>query len=248
MNLDNIGVSTIKDSTAFKKIQFFSKTNPTNLFNVKSDFQNSFKKINNLYLNDLELNNSYTYGMDRQHTYTSLSSTLPNFTTLLDNKSINKFFNYNLNSQFTNLSNNSLSINRFDYSKNSKESLFYENLILRLYKLMPNTLGNNINFSLFLTIPNYTSVLSAENDSKQYSNSFKFLLDSKLKKKSLYNLNLVFNNNLLNNFSLGNTFVNNLYNTENTLKFKDNKSSNAQFLGSERTVRLLTNLNSNSFK
>jgi hypothetical protein len=248
MNLDNIGVSTIKDSTAFKKIQFFSKTNPTNLFNVKSDFQNSFKKINNLYLNDLELNNSYTYGMDRQHTYTSLSSTLPNFTTLLDNKSINKFFNYNLNSQFTNLSNNLLSINRFDYSKNSKESLLYEKLILRLYKLMPNTLGNNINFSLFLTIPNYTSVLSAENDSKQYSNSFKFLLDSKLKKKSLYNLNLVFNNNLLNNFSLGNTFVNNLYNTENTLKFKDNKSSNAQFLGSERTVRLLTNLNSNSFK
>jgi hypothetical protein len=113
---------------------------------------------------------------------------------------------------------------------------------------MPNTLGNNINFSLFIKIPNYTSVLSAENDSKQYSNSFKFLLDSKLKKKSLYNLNLVFNNNLLNNFSLGNTFVNNLYNTENTLKFKDNKSSNAQFLGSERTVRLLTNLNSNSFK
>jgi hypothetical protein len=97
MNLDNIGVSTIKDSTAFKKIQFFSKTNPTNLFNVKSDFQNSFKKFNNLYLNDLELNNSYTYGMDRQHTYTSLLTTLPNFSTLMDNKSVDKFFNYNYN-------------------------------------------------------------------------------------------------------------------------------------------------------
>ena len=43
-------------------------------------------------------------------------------------------------------------------------------------------------------------------------------------------------------------FSDHLYNTENTLKFKDYKSSNAQFLGSERTARLLTNLNSNSYK
>jgi hypothetical protein len=97
MNLDNIGVSTIKDSTAFKKIQFFSKTNPSNIFNVKSDFQNSFQRINNYYINDLDLNNSYTYGMDRQHTYTSLSTTLPNFSTLIDNNSVNKFLSYNFN-------------------------------------------------------------------------------------------------------------------------------------------------------
>jgi hypothetical protein len=97
MNLDNIGVSTLKDSTAFKKIQFFSKTNPTSLFNVKSDFQNSLNKLNTLFLNDLDLNQSYTYGMDRQHNYTSLSSTLPMFSTLMDNKSTEKFFSYNLN-------------------------------------------------------------------------------------------------------------------------------------------------------
>jgi hypothetical protein len=97
MNLDNIGISTLKDSTAFKKIQFFSKTNPTSIFNVKSDFQNSFNKLNNLYLNDVDLNNSYTYVIDRQHTYTSLSSSLPNSSTLIDNKSVNKFFEYNLN-------------------------------------------------------------------------------------------------------------------------------------------------------
>jgi len=55
MNLDDIVVSTVKDSTAFKKIQFFSKTNPTNLFNIKSDFQNSLNKVNSYYLNDLDL-------------------------------------------------------------------------------------------------------------------------------------------------------------------------------------------------
>jgi hypothetical protein len=48
--------------------------------------------------------------------------------------------------------------------------------------------------------------------------------------------------------NLSNTFVNSTFNTENTLKFKDYKSSNAQFLSSERTVRLLNNLNSNLYK
>jgi hypothetical protein len=253
MNLDNIGVSTIKDSTAFKKIQFFSKTNPTNLFNVKSDFQNSFKKLNNYYLTDLDLNNSYTYGMDRQHTYTSLSSTLPNFSTLIDNNSVSKFFNYNFN--FSKTKNpTSLEINRLNYAQNDKlpnSEFFVENL----HKLLPSKFSSNnyTDFFTFLKIPNSTSVLGAENDSKQYSNSFKFLLNFKHKKKNVQNYNQILST-LPNNdvFTKGvdstNTFSNHLYNTENTLKFKDYKSSNAQFLGSERTVRLLTNLNSNSFK
>lgn len=42
--------------------------------------------------------------------------------------------------------------------------------------------------------------------------------------------------------------LDNLYNSENVFKFKDLKSSNSQFLGSERTVRLLKNLNTNNYK
>jgi hypothetical protein len=253
MNLDNIGVSTIKDSTAFKKIQFFSKTNPSNLFNVKSDFQNSFYKVNNLYLNDLDLNNSYTYGMDRQHTYTSLSTTLPNFNTKLDGNSIDKFFNYNFNYSLNN--NNSLGnvgINRLNYSLSSNN---YESSINNIFNLVSNNTGNfkaNLDFSTLLKVPNIISVLGAENDSKQYSNGFKFLLNLKYKKKSIYNLNHLNNNVLPNELLSSNNFSNNfsnlLYNSENTLKFKDYKSSNAQFLGSERTVRLLNNLNSNLYK
>jgi hypothetical protein len=255
MNLDNIGLSTIKDSTAFKKIQFFSKTNPSNIFNVKSDFQNSFQKINNFYLTDLDLNNSYTYGMDRQHTYTSLSSTLPNFTTLLDNKSIEKFFNYNFgsNPKFKNL--NTLGLNRLDYSSGNTLGMGDESLIVNIDKLLPLKFNklSTVDFSSFLKVPNVTSVLSAENDSKQYSNNFKFLLNLKHKKKLIHNLNFTLNS-VAQNDSFNQTidpttnFHSSTYNTENTLKFKDYKSSNAQFLGSERTVRLLTNLNSNMYK
>jgi hypothetical protein len=49
-------------------------------------------------------------------------------------------------------------------------------------------------------------------------------------------------------YSPNNSFNSVVFNTDNNLKFKDYKSSNAQFLGSERTARLLTNLNSKSFK
>jgi len=252
MNLDNIGISTVKDSTAFKKIQFFSKTNPTNLFNVKSDFQNSFNKLNSFYLTDLDLNQSYTYGMDRQHTYTSLSSSLPMSATLIDRSSINKFFNYNFNQNLDITPKNNLNINRFDYGNSNLRNKVDETLTNNFMKLLPNNL-NKLDFSFFLKVPNSFSVLSAENDSKQYSNNFKFLLNFKHKKKNIHNLEFMLpntnnNSSYIQSVDPTNTFSSNVYNTENTLKFKDYKSSNAQFLGSERTVRLLNNLNSNSYK
>jgi hypothetical protein len=253
MNLDDIGVSTLKDSTAFKKIQFFSKANSTNLFNAKSDFQNSFNKLNNYYLTDLDLTQSYTYGMDRQHTYTSLSSVLPNFTTLVDNKSTKQFVDYTLGYNPTTPL-NTLDTNRLSYNNSGEFQSSTETVtdtINTLFKLRPAYGINNTDFSTFLKVPNTASVLSAENDSKQYYNSFKFLLNSKFKKKSIQNFNSLLNDNTSTNLltnDTSNTFSSNLYNTENNLKFKDYKSSNAQFLGSERTVRLLNNISSNSYK
>jgi hypothetical protein len=256
MNLDDIGVSTVKDSTAFKKIQFFSKTNPTNLFNIKSDFQNSLNKVNSYYLSDLDLNQSYTYGMDRQHAYTSLNSSLPMSTTLMDTQSFNKFSSYNLG-QVTNNQLNPLSINRFDYKTslptkvNTGDNLLsYNN---NLMSSLNTTSLRDFDFSFFLKTPNNLAILGAENDSKQYSNPLKYALNLKHKKKSLSNLQYVMSDSSLtdstvHSFNPSTSFSSSTYNTDNTLKFKDYKSSNAQFLGSERTVRLLNNVNSNNYK
>jgi hypothetical protein len=186
MNLDNVGLSTVKDSTAFKKIQFFSKTNPNSLFNIKSDFQNSFTKLSTYYNNDLDLNSSYTYGMDRQHNYMSLSATLPAFSTLLDNVSVDKFFSYNFSNTSVNPSNNNLELNRLSYSPNTDKNNT-ESLVNNYSKLLPQTLNrlNSLDFLLFLKLPNTFAVLGAENDSKQYANPFKFALNLKHKKKVL---------------------------------------------------------------
>jgi PBP1b-binding outer membrane lipoprotein LpoB len=103
---------------------------------------------------------------------------------------------------------------------------------------------------MFLKFPHLINILGAENDSKQYSNNFKFLLNSKYKKKSINNFDFLFNKTLNNTLVTDptTTFSSSVYNTESNLKFKDYKSSNAQFLGSERTPRLLNNLNSSAYK
>jgi hypothetical protein len=253
MNLDNIGISTVKDSTAFKKVQFFSKSNPSNLFNVKSDFQNSFDKLSNYYLTDLDLNQSYTYGMDRQHTYAPLASSLPMFNTLMDLNSSERFFSYNLGTKNPN-NKNTLSINRLNSSGDIGSSSFTSTITSNLTKLLPNSNINTFDFSWFLKVPKNSLVLGSENDSKQYSNDFKFTLNTKSKKKSINNLNYLMenigsnSNTTTQTYNPNNTFNSSVFNTDNNLKFKDYKSSNAQFLGSERTTRLLTNLNSKSFK
>jgi hypothetical protein len=114
-----------------------------------------------------------------------------------------------------------------------------------------NTSGTD--FESFLKIPNVLSVLGAENDSKQNSNPLKISLNFKHKKKNISNMNYILNNSNLSNRDIevlnpSSVFSSTVFNTENNLKFKDYKSSNSQFLGSERTVRLLDNLNSSSYK
>jgi hypothetical protein len=146
MNLDNIGISTVKDSTAFKKVQFFSKSNPTNLFNVKSDFQNSFDKLSNYYLTDLDLNQAYTYGMDRQHTYAPLASTLPMFSTLMDLGSSEKFFSYNLSTKAP-INKNTLSINRLNSAGAVDSNSPTNTITSNLTNLLPNPNINTFDFS-----------------------------------------------------------------------------------------------------
>ena len=191
MDLDSIGISTIKDSTAFKKIQFFSKTNPSSLFNVKSDFENSLNKLGNLYSTDLDLTTSYSYGIDRQHNFSSQSALLPSYPTFLDEKGIDKFFSYNFNLQsgITNGNNqptSNLSVNRLSYNSLNTNKVSANNAHL-YYNLISNSVKNTTNPSLsfLLKTPTLLSVYGAESDSKQYQNLFKYSLNHNFKKKLL---------------------------------------------------------------
>jgi hypothetical protein len=61
---------------------------------------------------------TYQYGSARQHNYSSLNSFLPAFSTLVDNNSFKKFFDYSLNTSESK-SNTILSNNFFNNQKES---------------------------------------------------------------------------------------------------------------------------------
>jgi hypothetical protein len=98
IDFSSVGSSVSKDSDAFKKIQKFSKITSNNINRNISDTSSNYRKIYNLYLNPNNLNNdSSSYGTLRQINFSSANSTLPMFTTLVDKKGFNKFFEYSLN-------------------------------------------------------------------------------------------------------------------------------------------------------
>ena len=51
-SFNNVGLSSVKDSSAFKKIQYFSKTNNQPCTTNISHFNNRYNKINSMYLNN----------------------------------------------------------------------------------------------------------------------------------------------------------------------------------------------------
>lgn len=167
IDFSNVGTSVSKDSNAFKKIQKFSKITSNNLTRDISNNMNSLKKIDNLYLNTYTLaNNSYHYGNSNQNAYSSLKTVLPYSTTLLDNKSLHKFFEYSLNQDVTRLS---------QLSSNSDFSFKNNNLNTSILHNIHS--GSTLDFftlrKLFYSINEFS--INSFFNSKDKSNIFNFI-------------------------------------------------------------------------
>jgi hypothetical protein len=99
-----------------------------------------------LYLNTNSLNNnSFNYGTYRQHNFTSLNSTLPSYSTLIDKNSLNKFFDYSLNTNIKNskLLNNIIVPYKVNYNSNKEDQLINSRHI--------KTLSNKFNINDFFS-------------------------------------------------------------------------------------------------
>jgi hypothetical protein len=125
--------------------------------------------------------------MDRQHNYTSLKSTLPLFNSLLDSNSVTKYFGYNFNDMSQQKpTKNILSTDRLSYQTKGDGTNAIESSVYDYFKLLPHKFSrfNELDFISFLKSPNIFSIISAENDSKQYSNPLKIALSLGHKKKT----------------------------------------------------------------
>jgi hypothetical protein len=97
IDFNSIGTDSLRASNSFKKIQSSSKANKSDLSIIDSDFSLNYSKINDLYLNDLNLSNTKSYGIDRQSNYSSIYSSTNTNSTYIDNKSIETLLDYNIN-------------------------------------------------------------------------------------------------------------------------------------------------------
>lgn len=262
-SFNNIGLSSIKDSSAFKKIQYFSKINNQSTVSNATYFTNKYNRLSSMYLNTSRLNDTYSYGTFRQHNYASLNSNLPSFQSLLDSKSVNKFVNFTLNSD-TNTAKNSSNTIFSKLVSNLKPSMFnFTNPTvlnnIKNLRIFNHATSNDFFFNTLLFYPISTGIHSNISDQKVHSNSVKYgflnklLFKSSKTTKTRFQNNTMFNSlfhpsDILNrnsNFKMSSCFNN------HTLfyKFKDLKSSNFQFLSSERNIRIPDQIkpNTNNF-
>lgn len=218
---------------------------------MKSDFETNFSKIDNFYKNDLVLMSSLSYGTQRQHNYNSLTSSLPLNTTLLDYQSNKKLLDYNMGFDYK-LRDTGLNLNRLTY--NTRISPSYGSFIKYnfqfLYKNLKNT--NLAQFNYYLSLSNFSINFDIDSDLKQPTNAFKYLLgNNNFRKKSLYKVSQL--NEDLNFSDLTitpnfNNFSNMFLNSNSFLKEKNLKSPNSQYLASERTPRLISNLTNSVYR
>jgi heme/copper-type cytochrome/quinol oxidase subunit 2 len=215
----NIGWNTLKDSLAFKKIQYFSKTNLNSLYASNSDITLNYNKLTSLYNRDMDVVESINYGLKRQHNLNTLASATNTYQTTLDSKSTQKYYNYSLNSPLN-------KVNTSSGNNTTFKSAYY------------NTPVSNSNLNLagspFSLVNQFTR--------PDHKNSNPFKLNSSIKPSPAslstatqlyltanYDINALTPRSQINGNLLSPIFQ----------KTFDLKSSDLQFLSSERSTRLL---------
>jgi hypothetical protein len=209
-----------------------------------------------------KFNDSYSYGTFRQHSYTSLNANLSSFESLLENKGVTKFVNFTLNSnskilkKTTNYMSNRVT--------NQDKLITYNNVgllsLLGIKNVHNMSIMNNKSFFNIMSFyPSIIGTFSNLSDSKTHSNSVKYSFLNKSIQKSFKNYkNTLKNMNLFSSYFYPSEILatNSNFKTLSTtnnetrlFKFKDLKSSNLQFLSSERNIRIPDplKLNKNNF-
>jgi hypothetical protein len=178
MKFADIGTDNLKDSTTFKKIQYFSKSNPQKLYSSADEFNLKYKKISDLYLSDYESLNTSSYGIKRQHDYSSRQSLLNNSNTYLDNKGFDLLTDYNnsiTQPKTTNLISNSQKF--FNHTPTLTSSALANDLSLKINT--SNSDNHKFSLTSYLAFIEKNSLLSAENDAPQSTNPLKSALNNK---------------------------------------------------------------------
>jgi hypothetical protein len=241
MNFSQLGANSLKEKAAFKKIQFFSKTNHADLFNSKSDFESSYNKVTALYNNDLSLQSSSSYGTVRQHNVSSLKSSINSSNSLLDTKSFNNYLTYSASAQ-----------NAEGHGRNNETLLSFDSFLHQYnrdkFSLSRTRFNRSSSLSTLLDEKGLLNKKGVRINKKQFANPFKYLISNRVHKKMLSSFKAHALHTTSSEFALSDrlkpltTAVLNVTNLFTRNKLIDSKSNNLKLLPAERNTRLLAKI------
>jgi hypothetical protein len=247
LNFKNIGVDTAKESNAFKKVRMFSKAYTTNLVSLPSDFSDKYVKLNSLYANENDFNESLTYGLKRQHNLTTSAAVSNNSSAFLDKKSMDKFLTHTLQHNTQEAKTDLFKNHLHDVKKASSSDLKLNTI--NTFSLLNSNI-TPVTSKEATTLASHPNLIQEFNDNSDKSitrRPITKLLNESLGSKNT--LNAQFLNNSLNleestSSSSSSTSVN-LDNQGSTVKERAVFSNNQSVLTGDRSVRKYTNLNPN---
>jgi hypothetical protein len=237
-DFSKVGLSSMKDSSAFKKIQYYSKSPANQLFDSSTLSYDKFSTLNNLYQTSSKLSNSKDYYTDRQDNYTSLLATQLGTNSNLEAKAVDKYlaYNFNLSSKTSNLNSpNSLNTELIkEKSSDSNSSTRLNNTI--------NVFSSQANLLSPLADTNSDSYnINNTTDGKFYNNPLKPLLSTTVQRKPSIATSNPTSLDLLGS-NVSNEATEKFSNIDSSSKFKDLKSPNMGFLSADKNARLVSKL------
>lgn len=233
LDFSKVGLTPLSDTTAFKKIQYFSKVNPQSLYTQPS-IEDKYSKLSNLYLKSTNLSSAYNYGTQRQHNYTVAASN--QFKQgLLDKKSVNILLDYNYGIS------NSLSPS-FNNEHTELLTSGQANSDINVSTSLTNTSLTSIGSNSLYENPTLSNSPASTTDFKGHTNSLKYAHASR--GDSLNSQAALSDLQVINSSNLPQKLEDEL---PRTFKFKDPKSPNLGFLSSEKNLRLIDEVNPAKF-
>ena len=235
-DFSKVGLSSLKDSSAFKKVQYYSKSPSSQLFDSSTLGYSKFDVLNKLYTTTNNLTNSKDYYTDRQDNYTSLLASQLSSKSNLESKSVDKYLNYNFN-----VNSVDSQLSSFNSLSNSLDDNYYKDLSTtnRIKDTISSTLEERSLPSISTDSASYN--INNTTDGKFSSNPVKSLLAPNNRKPSI-DAAQVSNLDLINNNYDASTIASKFSNLEASSKFKDLKSPNMGFLSSDKNSRLISKL------
>lgn len=238
-DFSKIGLSSVKESSAFKKIQYHSKSPAGQLFDSSTVNYSKFDVLSSLYDNNATYNNSKDYYTDRQDNYSSLLVSQLNTSSNLEANSVEKFLDYNFNLSPTDTTNSTSSNNHL----NSTRKDYYNDLTRssRLNSSIDTLRLNSDANQKFLDLSRNSLNINNTSDGKYYNNPLKILLNQNNTRRLALDLPLNNNPDLITSLDLSRV-TDKFSNIELSSKFKELKSSNMGFLSPDKNTRLLDKL------